>query len=153
MKNYFKGLFKFNEWANHRYLVCLEEADVKNDRLPILLGHLISSQIVWLHRIKDLPTSPFPLWEHYKLRELRSMLEESTTNWTNYLEDHRFETFEEMIFYKNSKGVKYENTIGQIITHVIHHGTYHRSQMAVLMKEENLIPPITDFIAYARLNS
>ena len=79
------------------------------------------------------------------------MTEESTTNWVNYLNEHKFETFEEMIFYKNTKGRKYESTIREIITQVINHSTYHRGQMAMLLSNSGMQPPATDYIAYRRL--
>ena len=152
MKKYFLDLFEYNKWANERMLIELEQMDQPTERLILIYGHLISAQILWLNRIKDLPTAPFPLWHVYKLRELRTMTEESTTNWVNYLNDHKFETFEEMIFYKNTKGRKYESTIREIITQVISHSAYHRGQMALLLRESGIEPPPTDYIAYRRLN-
>lgn len=150
MKKYFRKQFKYNDWANYRVLITLEKSTEDDDRLATLYSHLISTQIIWLNRIKGLPTSPFPLWEKYKLNELRTMTEENSTNWANYLEEHRFETFEEMIFYKNSKGARHENTIGDIISQVISHGAYHRGQIASLFKEVGLQPPATDYVSYIR---
>lgn len=124
---------------------------MKDERLLSLFSHLLSSQIIWHNRIKGLPTSPFPLWEVYKLTELKSMIDESYSNWMNYLEkDHHNETFEEMIFYKDSKGDKHESTIKQIIIHVINHSTHHRAQMSVRMRDLGITPPVTDFIVYSR---
>ncbi|MGK7391203.1 MAG: DinB family protein [Candidatus Cyclobacteriaceae bacterium M2_1C_046] len=151
MKKHFLELFEYNHWANIRMLAVLEDENVDDKELLKLFSHLISSQIIWLHRIKDMPTSPFPLWEKYKLRELKSMVYESSGNWINYVrEEHRGETFEEMIFYKNSEGVKFETTIRHIITHVINHSTYHRAQMAIRLRNFDITPPVTDFIAYSR---
>ena len=151
MKKYFRNLFKYNDWANQQLLITLENHDIKNERIIVVFGHLISAQIIWLNRIKELPTSPFPLWEHYKVRELKCMVEESSRNWLNYLDEHQLDTFEEMIFYRNSKGNQYESTIGDIITHVIAHSAYHRGQVAALMRDEGVQPPVTDFIHFRRV--
>ena len=151
MKKYFRNLFKYNDWANQQFLITLENNSVKNDQVIVVFGHMISAQIIWLNRIKELPTSPFPLWERYKVRELKSMVEESSRNWLNYLDEHQLETFEEMIYYSNSKGIKYESTIGDIITHVIAHSAYHRGQVATLLKDEGIQPPVTDFIHFKRV--
>ncbi len=150
MKKHFIELFKYNDWANQRMLITLEKLPEVSDKLILLYGHLISAQIVWLNRIKELPTSPFPLWTDYKLRELRTMTEESTANWFEYMETHRMVTFEEMIFYTNTAGKKYENTISEIITQVVNHSTYHRAQMALLLRQMGVNPPQTDFIHYCR---
>ena len=151
MKKYFRDLFKYNDWANQHVLITLEKNSIKNDQVTVVFGHLISAQIIWLNRIKELPTSPFPLWERYKVRELKSMVEESSRNWLNYLDEHQLETFEEMIYYSNSKGIKYESTIGDIITHVIAHSAYHRGQVTTLLKDEGIQPPVTDFIHFKRV--
>lgn len=150
MKKHFTDLFKYNDWANQRMLITLEDIPEPNEKLLLLYGHIISAQIIWLNRIKDLPTSPFPLWTDYKIRELRTMTEESTSNWFSYLNQHRMDTFEEMIFYKNSAGRKYESTIREIITHVVNHSTYHRGQMALVLREMGVNPPMTDYIHYRR---
>lgn len=150
MKKHFIDLLKYNDWANQRVLITLEEHEINDEEILKLYSHVLSAQIVWLNRIIDIPTSPFPLWEVYNLRELRSMTEESARNWMNYMETHRFETFEEMIFYKNTKGKKFENTIREIISHVINHSTYHRGQIAAKISVKGLEAPVTDYIAYAR---
>lgn len=153
MRKHFLELFKYNYWANLRMLRCIEENQDQDHELIKLFSHLISAQIIWLNRIKDLPTTPFPIWEVYKLRELGSMVDESNRNWEDYIsQEHPNETFEEMIFYKNSKGEKFETTVRHIITQVITHSTYHRAQMARRMRELGLEPPATDFIAFSRLN-
>lgn len=150
MKDYFRDLFKYMDWANQRYLVTLEDNEVKDDHILKLYSHLISAQIIWLNRIRELPTSPFPVWEQYKLSELNTMAMESTTNWLNYLDHHKFPTFKEMIFYKNSQGDKFERTIQEIITHVNNHSTYHRGQLAIALKEKGIQPPVTDYTVYCR---
>jgi uncharacterized damage-inducible protein DinB len=151
MKKHFTDLFEYNEWANQRILITLDEEESDDYQVLLLLSHLISAQIIWLNRILDIPTSPFPLWEKYKLRELHTMNEESTTNWLNFLKKHPNDTFEEMIFYKNSKEKKFESTLREIVTHVINHSTYHRAQIASILKQKQIQPPVTDYIAYCRM--
>ena len=150
MKKHFKDLFKHNSWANDRLLQTLEENSISDPDILKIYGHIVSAQMVWLLRIKGLPTSPFPLWELYKLRELRTMTEESDRNWLDYMEGHRMDTFEEMIFYKNTQDRKFESTILQIINQVLSHSSYHRGQIARLLRERGIDPPQTDYIFYKR---
>ncbi len=151
MKRHFKSQIAYNNWANERVLESLEDQQVTEPKILEIYGHMVSSQIIWLLRIKGLPTSPFPLWENYNKVELRSMTEESSRNWINYLEEHKFDTFEEMISYVNSKEITYESTIREIVSHMLLHSAYHRGQIAVLLRERGLVPPVTDHIAYSRL--
>jgi len=153
MKKHFLKQFKYNEWANYRVQIILEENQVSNKNVLALYSHLLSAQIIWLNRIKDIPTSPFPLWEIYNLRELESMTEESSNNWISFIENHPNVTFEEMINYKDSKGNRHENTLRNIITHVVNHSTYHRGQIASKLKELGIEVPVTDYIAFDRLQA
>ncbi|MTI20541.1 hypothetical protein E1176_05875 [Fulvivirga sp. RKSG066] len=150
MKKHFIDLIKYNDWANQRVLITLEENNVEDKDLLKLYSHVLSAQIIWLNRIKDIPTSPFPLWETYKLRELRSMTEESSRNWLELIENHPNETFEEMINYSNNEGKKFENTMREIITHVTNHSTYHRGQLAIHFRKKDITPPVIDHIVYVR---
>jgi uncharacterized damage-inducible protein DinB len=152
MKKHIHSLLKYNHWANQKMLAVIEAEAAKDDRIVTLYSHIISAQAIWLLRIKGLPTSPFPIWEKYKVSELQTMTNETHDNWGMYLETHHKDTFEEMVFYTNSAGKKFENTVREIVSHVVNHGTYHRGQIALLLREKGINPPVTDYIAYAREN-
>ena len=150
MKKHFRDLLKYNEWANYRVLKSVEDHGGSDEELLKLFSHILSAQNIWLNRIKSLPTSPFPVWEQYKLTELITMTEESSDNWNDYMGEHKLDTFEEMIFYTDSEGKKYENTIREIIAHMVNHSAYHRGQVAKYIREQGGQPAITDYIVYAR---
>ena len=150
MKKHFRDLLKYNEWANYRALKSIEDQGDSDQELLKLFSHILSAQIIWLNRIKGLPTSPFPVWEQYKLTELSTMTEESSNNWNDYMGEHKLETFEEMIFYTNSEGKKYESTIREIITHMVNHSVYHRGQIARRLRGMGGEPAVTDYIVFAR---
>ena len=79
------------------------------------------------------------------------MIEESNERWLNYINTHRLETFEEVARYTNSKEEVYENTLQEIITHVLNHSTHHRGQLALLLRDEGIEPPPNDFIIFKRI--
>ena len=58
MKKHFNDLLRYNEWANYRILGAIEELGTADDYLLKIFSHLLSAQIIWLNRIKGLPTSP-----------------------------------------------------------------------------------------------
>ena len=80
MKAYFDDLFSYICWANERLLVTLETNHIENENVIKIMNHLFSSQLIWLHLIQNLPISPFPLWESYKIKKLDSMIEEYITS-------------------------------------------------------------------------
>ena len=97
-----------------------------------------------------IPTTPFPVWEEYNLKELRSLVEEGTERWLKFIDNYPNDNFEEVINYTNTKGNKYNSCVLDIITHVINHGTYHRGQIALLMRQSELNPVVTDYIVHQR---
>lgn len=150
MKSHYENLFNYNHWANDLCLQGLENAVNPPPKTLSLFSHILSAQFIWLHRILDLPTTPFPLWEEYNLRELRSMIEEGTERWLKFIDNYPNDNFGEVINYTNTKGNKYNSSVLEIITHVINHGTYHRGQIALLMRKSELNPAVTDYIVHQR---
>ena len=150
MKKHFKDLFKYNNWANEKLFIILKEEAIADEKILQLLGHTLTAQIVWYNRVKEIPSSAFPLWENRTLEELQDLLDQSSECWIKYMDEHRFDTFEEMIFYKNTKGKRYESTIREIITHVVNHGTHHRGQIVFRLRELGFEPPSLDYIFYCR---
>jgi len=143
-------LFEYDIWASRRLLITIKNNDISIERILNIFSHTISAQLIWLNRIEDHPTSPFPLWETYKVPEIENMIEESHARWVRFLTTYKLDTFEEVINYKNTKGETYENRIQQIITHVINHSMHHRGQLALLLRESDIAPPDNDYIIYKR---
>ena len=151
MKKYFIDLFEYDAWANRRMLITIKSSKISDERIRKIFSHIISAQLIWLNRIQDHPTSPFPLWETYKISEIETMIEESSERWINFLSSYNMDTLEEVIRYQNTKGDTYENRLRQIITHVINHSSHHRGQLALLLREKGVAPPPNDYIIYKRL--
>ena len=53
-----------------------------------------------------------------------------------------------VLHYKNLKGQPFERPIWQVVLHVVNHGTYHRGQIASLLRQQGHLPPGTDLIYY-----
>lgn len=151
MKNHFINLFYYDIWANRRLAIAIKENNILSDRALTILSHILSAQLIWLNRIQGLSTAPFPIWEQYKINEIESMIEESNDRWLHYLNNFRLETFEEVVSYTNTAGNTYENTLYEIITHVLNHSAHHRGQLALLIRDEGFDPPQNDFIIFKRL--
>jgi uncharacterized damage-inducible protein DinB len=57
---------------------------------------------------------------------------------------------EAWITYKNSSGAKLSDKTKDILFHIINHSTYHRAQIALLLREQGIDPINTDYIFYKR---
>ena len=54
------------------------------------------------------------------------------------------------VAYSNSAGVAFHSTVEDILLQVAMHGSYHRGQIALLLRQEGAEPAATDFIGFAR---
>ena len=150
MKQHFLHLLKYNLWANQRLLGTLSQNSVDDEDILRLFSHIVSAQIIWLHRVEGLPTSPFPPWETYNLREIESMMDESNVRWNKFLNNYKMDTLEEVIHYQNAAKKDFENRLTDILTHVINHSTHHRAQISYRLRLLGIAPPPMDFIEFAR---
>jgi uncharacterized damage-inducible protein DinB len=59
-------------------------------------------------------------------------------------------SIQEVIHYKTTKGAPYYNVVWHILTHVVNHGTQHRSEAAAMLTDFNHSPGDIDMILYYR---
>lgn len=149
MKEYFLKLYQYNTWANSRVLGALTQQKVTDDKILTLMSHVMAAQLLWLHRILGLPAPDVELWKKYSLERLQQLSEEGSSRWLQFIEDH--DDFNRQLRYHNYVGHSFENNIEHIMIHTVNHATYHRGQVALLMRERGYEPVNTDFITYDRV--
>jgi uncharacterized damage-inducible protein DinB len=149
-KDHFIHLFKYNDWATRQTAESIMNLKKKNRKSEELLSHIISAQKIWLNRVlgKDINIDP---WQKLTEEEWIPQSTPLTAEWINLLESLHEEDFEKRIEYLNMRGERFSNTIKDIIVHVINHSTYHRAQIAHLIKKSGEEPARTDYIVYQRL--
>jgi uncharacterized damage-inducible protein DinB len=151
MKDFFLKWYQYNAWANRRVIGCLEQQMVTDEKILSVFGHLMAANFIWLNRIKDLPKSKYELWGKYDFPELKKMVDEADELWMSFL--HSTENFDRVMKYRNYVGDYFENNVQQIMIHLVNHGTYHRGQVAMLLRQKGFEPVNTDFITYDRVIS
>ena len=149
MKTYFKRLFDYDKHVN-LLLTDLILKTRNQEQACKTMAHLLASQRIWLTRSKLEPTDKFAVWPEWQTDSLKSHIVENYQNWVDFLETLSSDDFDKMIGYKNSKGEHFEDQLSDIITHVINHGTHHRAQIGMYLKEDGIVLPFTDYIAFTR---
>jgi uncharacterized damage-inducible protein DinB len=149
MKRYFLKLYQYNAWANKRVLDVLKRQDVSDEKILTLMGHIVAAQFLWLHRIKGLAAPDVKLWGTYQLDPLVSQAEKAGREWLDFVENN--ENFNREMTYKNYVGEDYTNNVEMVMIHLVNHSSYHRAQIAMLLRQKGFEPVNTDFITYDRV--
>lgn len=150
MKDYFLGLFKYNDWANQKLLICLQKNKIKEEKVLSQYNHIIAAQNIWLNRINNLPLENLELWETKKLLDLIELTHKSSEDWIKFVQDYKMSSFEEVIAYQSTDDQAYETGLTDIIIHVANHSTHHRAQIVQWLRSNNIDPPRLDYIFFCR---
>lgn len=136
----------YNQMINDKFIEHLQALPIKNDRIHVLMSHIINAHLIWLERINNKPNTIGPF-------EPQTIDAWSPMNKLNFeatklvLKD---KILTETIVYTSSQGQKFENTIHEILIHLFNHSTYHRGQINQLLVAEGHKAMISDFIFYNR---
>jgi uncharacterized damage-inducible protein DinB len=149
MKKYFLKLYQFNAWANQRVMQCLADQQVSHEKIISLMGHIAAAEMLWLHRVKGLPKPDVKLWSGYSYGELSAMLTKADKDWLDYVQ--HTESFDRELNYTNYTGDPFTNNVESIMIHTANHASYHRAQVAMLLRQNGFEPVNTDFITYDRV--
>lgn len=149
MKRYFIKLYQYNVWATQRVLGCLQRQQVTDEKILSLMGHVLAAQFLWLHRIKGLPAPDVKLWGEYTLDQLMKMADEAGKRWLEFVEST--DDFNRELTYRNYTNDPYTNNVEMIMIHLVNHSSYHRAQVAMLLRQKGFEPINTDFITYDRV--
>ena len=77
------------------------------------------------------------------------MAEEISKLWLDFVTGQ--ESFNRSLTYNNYVGDPYVNNVENIMIHLVNHSTYHRAQIALLLRQKGFEPVNTDFITYDRV--
>jgi uncharacterized damage-inducible protein DinB len=68
----------------------------------------------------------------------------------HYLDWAQSADWNQVIAYKDSKGTPYQSPVWQVLLHLTNHDTYHRGQVANMLRQLGHAPLGTDLILYYR---
>lgn len=149
MKKYFLKLYQYNAWANKRVIDNLSDQKVADEKVLTLMGHILAAQSVWFNRIQGRPSPHVKLWGEYSLSGLVAMAQQGANEWLAFVEGT--ENFDREMTYKNFAGEAYTSNVENVMIHVVNHASYHRAQIALLLRQKGMEPVNTDFIIYERV--
>ena len=155
-----RQLFAYDAWANRRSLgacAALTPEQFTQDlgssfsSVRDTLAHIVGAQFVWLERFHGrvppglLPPSDFP-----DLASLTARSGELQQSLTDYVNGLSAEDLAGKFEYRDLKGNAHSNVRWHVLQHLANHGTYHRGQVATLLRQLGVKPVSTDLIAFYR---
>lgn len=147
MKTFFKELFEYSFYCNQKLGdVFKSHWDNTTGKSEELFNHILNAHQIWNTRIGVKQTA-FDVWELHPLNDLKSIDRENYRQSLQILD--KFD-LDETINYSNTKGQAFNNTLRDILFHIINHSTYHRGQIAMEFRQHGLEPLVTDYIFYKR---
>jgi len=152
MKSHFLKLFDYDRHENHQILETINKANNPAKAVQ-LMAHLLVAQQIWHNRCAGLPPISAVLWnDDAKPADISAqIIDDNHKAWANYIGTLENNDFDKIIAYTTLRGESYTNTIADICTHVINHGTHHRAQIGQLLKSAGIEKlPVTDYIFYIR---
>ncbi|MEW6051322.1 MAG: DinB family protein [Candidatus Zixiibacteriota bacterium] len=142
-------LFAYNHWANCEVVKRLITEGRSPSRAIAIFAHIIAAERLWWHRLHNAPSS-VAVWPEFTANECERQLPELRSMWQTVLGGADEVGLTRSVSYKNSKGEPFTSNVGDILLHVIMHGSYHRGQIASILRQAGHEPSYTDFIHAVR---
>ncbi len=151
-------LYKYNAWVNARILNAASKVSAEQFLSPNSYPHgwlrstltrIPFAEWIWRMRwqgeapVRRMKAEDFP---NFDALHAHWLVEEKALNdFTAPLTDEKLAT---IFKYKTTSGDEMENILWQAMSHVVNHGTQHRSEAAVMLTELGHSPGDIDLIVY-----
>lgn len=146
MKSKLLELLEYNFESNEKLMyVSLENLGQVDEKTINVLNHILNAHQVWNARILNKPV--FGVWQLNNAQDWIALNKDNYQNSQYILNEF---DLKEIINYKNSQRIEFQNTVEDILFHLINHSTYHRGQIAMRFRESDLNPLVSDYIVYKR---
>ncbi|MCP3763590.1 DinB family protein [Domibacillus sp. A3M-37] len=151
-----KHLHHYHVWANERMLNhILQFPDVfrKPSAGPFstiarTFGHIYDVDRLWFTRMKGTSLLAIGKTEFSDVQEAKEAFTALHKEMSQFL---TLETDRNrMIHYENTEGASFQNTLSELVTHVVNHGTSHRGNVVVMLREAGYRSCPTDYIYFLR---
>jgi uncharacterized damage-inducible protein DinB len=157
-KKVLEHLAAYNTWANTKvYATC---GNLTNDDRKRAMGasfgsvhgtlnHLLLVDQLWLSRFLNEPFVAGSVREEFyaefdNLRRERQLTDARLEAWMHTLDDDALDS--DLTFTTITKGQRITMPLGRAALHVFNHQTYHRGQVASLVRQLGHTPPETDLL-------
>jgi uncharacterized damage-inducible protein DinB len=144
-----RRLFECDNWAIVREFSVLR--GVENPEALKMLAHILAAKEIWFVRLNGQDSSRLNTFPELSFSECKTLADELDNGYQRFLSALDEAALESSITYKNTKGEEFTTPIGEVLMHIVLHSSYHRGQIALLLRQNGNIAVNTDFITFTRL--
>jgi uncharacterized damage-inducible protein DinB len=153
-----RELYDYNAWANHRILdasaALTEEQffrDVRSSFRSVrdTIVHILGAEWIWLERCNGRSPGALPSPEPFvSVSHVRARWEEIERDQLEFVHGLSAVDLDRVIGYRNQRGNRFAYSLPKILRHVVNHSTYHRGQVASMLRQLGVAPAATDLLRY-----
>jgi uncharacterized damage-inducible protein DinB len=153
-----RELYGYNRWANARSLQAASTVSPEDFTKEVggsfaslrgTLAHVYGAEWIWLERWRGMspPKLPFAL-DFPDVETIRSRWKDVEREQKKFLDGLDGARLAEVVSYVNLKGETFAYPLGRMLQHVVNHSTYHRGQVATILRQLKATPLSTDLLLY-----
>ena len=136
-------------WANARLHDSIQRARTPLPPVFSLYSHVLGAEHTWLQRIANEAPS-VAVWPSLSLDECETLSARNIKSLRSLVETLTPAELSRTVTYRNTSGTEFSNELHDILLHVALHGSYHRGQIAALIRSGGDEPINTDYIMWLR---
>jgi uncharacterized damage-inducible protein DinB len=153
-------LYDFNAWANHRTIEACAPLPPEQFTRDLgssfgsvrdTLAHIYGAEWIWLERWHGRTPAALPAAKDFpNLDTLRRRFAEIDRDLVDYAASLNADDLSHVVSYKTTTGAQQAQPLWQMLQHLANHGTYHRGQVAAMLRQLGAKPTGTDLIGFYR---
>jgi uncharacterized damage-inducible protein DinB len=120
-------------------------------RAVALLAHIVAARRAWLGRLGVTPAAKGSLFPaEAELAQVVGELKAVEALWAEYLEHLQGEELGRTFEYQSLDAGRFRNQVEDVFAQLFGHSSYHRGQIAMLVRAAGGEPAVTDLIYWCR---
>jgi uncharacterized damage-inducible protein DinB len=153
-----RELYNYNAWANHRTLdacaALTEEQFIRDLRSSFrsvrdTIVHILGAEWIWLERCNGRSPGALPSPEPFaSVSGVRARWGEIERDQLAFVGGLSAADLDRVIEYRNMRGNRFAYPLRRILRHAVNHSTYHRGQVASMLRQLGIAPAATDLLRY-----
>jgi uncharacterized damage-inducible protein DinB len=153
----FRRWFDYEQDAHRKTLESLRAAEGDRGGAPEfakavdIAAHVVAARMMWLSRMGGPATLPDTLFPRgTRLDDVADRFARMHAAWASYLAGMDDVGLNRVFEYHTYDGEPFQDTVVNVLTQLFGHSSYHRGQIALLLRGLGAEPAVTDFVFWTR---